>query len=70
MKDQNIAIAVLPDHPTPCKLRTHTSAPVPFVMYRQNGPSDCVDRFDEKSAGKGKFNGLILRDFIDTFLKF
>jgi hypothetical protein len=39
-------------------------------MYRQNGPSDCVDRFDEKSAGKGKFNGLILRDFIDTFLKF
>lgn len=70
MKDQNIAIAVLPDHPTPCKLRTHTSAPVPFVMYRQNGPSDCVDRFDEKSAKKGKFNVLIQRDFIDTFLKF
>jgi hypothetical protein len=39
-------------------------------MYRQNGPSDCVDRFGEKSAKKGKFNGLIQRDFIDTFLKF
>ena len=24
---------VLPDHPTPCALKTHTSDPVPFVVY-------------------------------------
>ena len=26
-------ILVLPDHPTPCALKTHTSDPVPFVVY-------------------------------------
>jgi 2,3-bisphosphoglycerate-independent phosphoglycerate mutase len=26
------AVIVLPDHYTPCALRTHTSAPVPFVI--------------------------------------
>ena len=24
---------VLPDHPTPCALKTHTDDPVPFVVY-------------------------------------
>jgi 2,3-bisphosphoglycerate-independent phosphoglycerate mutase len=24
---------VMPDHPTPCALKTHTSDPVPFVVY-------------------------------------
>jgi len=26
-------LAVVPDHPTPCALRTHTADPVPFVLY-------------------------------------
>jgi 2,3-bisphosphoglycerate-independent phosphoglycerate mutase len=31
---------LLPDHPTPCALRTHTSDPVPYLLYdsRQEGP--------------------------------
>ena len=29
----DIRILVLPDHPTPIKLMTHTSDPVPFVIY-------------------------------------
>lgn len=24
---------ILPDHPTPVRLRTHTSDPVPFLLY-------------------------------------
>ncbi len=31
------AILVLPDHPTPMPLRTHTSEPVPFALYRSAG---------------------------------
>src|SRR5207245_1129439 len=26
-------VLVMPDHPTPCALKTHTSEPVPFVVY-------------------------------------
>ena len=28
---------VLPDHPTPIKVRTHTSDPVPYMLLRQHG---------------------------------
>ena len=30
---EDVAIAVLPDHPTPCALKTHTHDPVPFIIY-------------------------------------
>lgn len=30
---KNFKILLLPDHPTPIKLKTHTSEPVPFVIY-------------------------------------
>ncbi len=36
-------LLVLPDHPTPLELRTHTADPVPFVLYR--------------SGEKGRFPG-------------
>jgi 2,3-bisphosphoglycerate-independent phosphoglycerate mutase len=29
-------ILVMPDHPTPCALKTHTDDPVPFVVYVSN----------------------------------
>ncbi len=46
-------ILVLPDHPTPIKLRTHTSDPVPFLIYdsgkeRAGGPV----AYDERIAGR------------------
>ncbi len=31
-------LMVLPDHPTPLDLRTHTADPVPFVVYRAGEP--------------------------------
>lgn len=33
-KFDDYAILCMPDHPTPVKLMTHTSDPVPFVIYR------------------------------------
>ena len=32
--DEPVSMAILPDHPTPCALRTHTAKPVPFTIYR------------------------------------
>ncbi len=30
-------LAIMPDHPTPVKLRTHTADPVPFIIYSSGG---------------------------------
>lgn len=43
-------IMVLPDHPTPTRLRTHTSDPVPFMIYSSSIKQRGVDSFCEDSA--------------------
>ena len=52
------ALALLPDHPTPCSLRTHTAQPVPFLLIKPGMEADQVVRFDEWSVQKGKM-GLL-----------
>lgn len=66
--DEDVSIAILPDHPTPCAIRTHTAAPIPFSIYRTNGSSDSVTRFDEFSAGSGSYGLIAGRQFIELFL--
>jgi 2,3-bisphosphoglycerate-independent phosphoglycerate mutase len=66
--DEKVAIAILPDHPTPCALKTHTHDPVPFTIYYPGIQPDEVEVYDEFSVKKGAF-GTIERDqFINTFL--
>ena len=44
---------ILPDHYTPIKLKTHTSEPVPFLIYDSTKPSGTkYKRFDELEARK------------------
>lgn len=43
-------ILLLPDHPTPVRLRTHTSLPVPFLIYDSETTHDGVCEFCEESA--------------------
>lgn len=66
--DEPVAIAVLPDHPTPCAIRTHTATPVPFLIYRPGETPDEVQRFDEFSVLKGKYGLLEKDEFIRQFL--
>ncbi|HYE83620.1 MAG TPA: cofactor-independent phosphoglycerate mutase [Clostridia bacterium] len=43
---------ILPDHPTPLSLRTHTGEPVPFLIYRSNNEIDNDSQvYDEYGAG-------------------
>jgi len=46
-------ILLLPDHPTPLALRTHTSEPVPFIIYQKTLEADSeISGYDEASAKK------------------
>lgn len=62
--DEPVAIAVLPDHPTPCAIRTHTNTPVPFLIYKPGQAPDTVTRFDEFSVLEGKYGILENDEFI------
>ena len=50
---------VLPDHPTPVRLRTHTIDPVPFFIYSSANELSGVESFDEESSAA---TGLYVRD--------
>ena len=43
-------IMVLPDHPTPLTVQTHTSTPVPFLIYDNRETHEGVDCFTEEAA--------------------
>lgn len=71
VKDRNepVAIAVLPDHPTPCALKTHTREPVPFLIYKPGIQADTVSVYDEFSAAEGYYGTIKGADFMRIFLK-
>ena len=66
--EEPVAVAVLPDHPTPCSLRTHTSEPVPFAIWIPGMQPDQVQVFDELAAADGKFGLLHGDEFIRIFM--
>ena len=43
-------IMALPDHPTPCEKRTHTSDPVPFMIYESDKAHMGITPFSEDNA--------------------
>jgi 2,3-bisphosphoglycerate-independent phosphoglycerate mutase len=64
----NFRIAVLPDHPTPIKIKTHTSEPIPFAMFDTS-----KEVADNKASYNEKFckNGIFIEKgytFIKDFL--
>ena len=61
------AIAVLPDHPTPIKTRTHARDPVPFSIAAPSLKPDGVKVFDEDSAKKGEY-GLVTDQYLISLL--
>jgi 2,3-bisphosphoglycerate-independent phosphoglycerate mutase len=64
-----LAIGLLPDHPTPCKLRTHTHDSIPFIIYRPGDEADDVVKYDEESAKSGSYGTLNGNEFIKALLK-
>ena len=49
---QDLRLLVMPDHPTPITLRTHTADPVPFLLWGAGFKSNGAKGFSEAEAGK------------------
>ena len=65
--NEPVAIALLPDHPTPCRIKTHSNSPVPFVIYKPGATPDEVSEFNEFSVEGGKYGLLKGDEFIREF---
>ena len=52
---EDYRLLLLPDHPTPIEVRTHTGEPVPYLLYDSTCPAKDADggaRYDEQSAAR------------------
>lgn len=47
---EDFRILVMPDHPTPLDTKTHSAAPVPYLLYDSSKKLGGVDSFTETSA--------------------
>ena len=52
-------LAILPDHPTPIRIRTHSSDPVPFMIYDSTNEGSFDHKYNEKDANA---SGLYLAE--------
>jgi len=59
-------IAVLPDHPTPIRVRTHTPDPVPFAV--RGLLKDRTRRFTEREAAQGGYGTIDGTGFLPLIL--
>jgi 2,3-bisphosphoglycerate-independent phosphoglycerate mutase len=55
----DIRVLIMPDHPTPIKVRTHTADPVPFLIWGNGVKANGVKRFTEAEAKK---TGLFIEE--------
>jgi len=65
--NEPVTIALLPDHPTPCRIKTHTSNPVPFIIYKTGKQPDEVNVYDEFAAAEGSYGLLKGDEFVKAF---
>lgn len=63
-----VCIAVLPDHPTPVEIRTHVSAPVPFIIWHPGIVPDDVQQYDERSCVSGSYGLLRPTQFMKELM--
>ena len=49
---QNYRMLILPDHPTPVRVRTHTGIPVPYLLYDSTKTTEGLLTYNEENAKK------------------
>jgi 2,3-bisphosphoglycerate-independent phosphoglycerate mutase len=64
-----VTIALLPDHATPCALRTHTRDAVPFLVFRPGEKPDGISEFNEETCRQGSYGLLHGDEFIRALLE-
>ena len=68
--NEDVCIAVLPDHLTPVELRIHVGQPVPFLIWHKGIEADEVQQYDEVSCVNGSYGLLKLNEFMQTLMKY
>ena len=64
---KDFKIMILPDHPTPIRIRTHSIDPVPFMIYDSRQTRSGVDCFTESTASDADYyisNGYKLMELL------
>ena len=64
---EDYRVLVLPDHPTPIRVRTHTSGPIPYLLYdstKELGNNSGYDECVAEASGIMRENGYQLMDYL------
>ena len=66
---EDYRMLILPDHPTPICLRTHTSEPVPYILYDSRRQAKRIIHFNEQeAAAAGNYQPLGYK-LLDTLIE-
>lgn len=67
---EDVTILVMPDHPTPVHLRTHTSDPIPFAIYSTNEKNpDRATAFNEVDVRAGSYGIVYGADLVKIMIQ-
>ena len=64
---EDYRMLVLPDHPTPIRVRTHTADPIPYLLYDSRKKLGSQEMYSEKVANANEItwaNGFELIDYL------
>ncbi|MEI8011065.1 MAG: cofactor-independent phosphoglycerate mutase [Candidatus Omnitrophota bacterium] len=64
----DVRILVSPDHATPLARRTHTRAPVPFLMYGKGIEPNGMDGYNESSAARAGLRFASGKEMVQFFI--
>lgn len=67
--DEEYTIAVLPDHPTPIDIKTHTMTPVPFAIYSTNIKEPDATQIFSEDMSQGKYGTIIGHTLLSEMIK-
>ena len=63
---EDFTMLICPDHPTPLAIKTHTSDPVPYLIYRSYREEKGIESYTEKAAEE---TGVLLEHGYDLIAK-
>lgn len=67
--DEDYTIALLPDHPTPINIKTHTMSPVPFAIYSTSIKTPDDTQIFSEDMSQGKYDTIIGHTLLNKMIK-
>ncbi len=67
--DSEYTIAVLPDHPTPIDIKTHTMTPIPFAIYSTSINEPDETEFYSEDMSNGKYGTIVGHTLLNEMIK-